>query len=112
MTFALCFCNRSFMTGELVYGARENMVKAVTDAGYDYIMMDASPALTEWTVKNEAKCGGPKTEQKLIDEGYLTASSKIGDKTSLQYFTTTARQKIICGEMKKIVRGCRDLWCI
>ena len=41
MTFALCFCNRSFMPGELIYGAREDMVKAVTDAGYDYIMMDA-----------------------------------------------------------------------
>ena len=41
MTFALCFCNRGFMPGELIYGAREDMVKAVTDAGYDYIAMDA-----------------------------------------------------------------------
>ena len=41
MTFALCFCNRGFMPGELIYGARDDMVKAVTDAGYDYIMMDA-----------------------------------------------------------------------
>ena len=71
---------------------------------------DASPALTEWTIKNAAKCGGPKTEQKLIDEGYLTASSKTGDKTSLQHFTTTARQEIIFEEMKKIVRGYLDLW--
>lgn len=23
MTFALCFCNRGFMPGELIYGARE-----------------------------------------------------------------------------------------
>ncbi len=71
---------------------------------------DASPALTEWTVKNAAKCGGPKTEQKLIDEGYLTASSKTGDRSSLQHFTTTARQEIIFNEMKKIVRGYLDLW--
>lgn len=71
---------------------------------------DASPALTEWTVKNAAKCGGPKVEQKLIDEGYLTADSKTGDKTSLQHFTTTARQEIIFQEMKKIVRGYLDLW--
>ena len=42
MTFALCFCNRGFMPGELIYGARDDMVKAVTDAGYDYIM--SSPA--------------------------------------------------------------------
>ncbi|MDO5136512.1 MAG: hypothetical protein Q4D55_10705 [Eubacteriales bacterium] len=40
-TFALCFCNRGFMPGELIYGAREDMIKAVTDAGYDYIAMDA-----------------------------------------------------------------------
>ena len=39
MTFALCFCNRGFMPGELIYGAREDMIKAVTDAGYDYIAM-------------------------------------------------------------------------
>lgn len=31
MTFALAFCNRGFMPGELIYGAREDMVKAVTD---------------------------------------------------------------------------------
>ena len=71
---------------------------------------DASPALTEWTVKNAAKCGGPKMEQKLIEEGYLTESSKTGDKASLQYFTTTARQEIIFKEMKKIARGYLDLW--
>lgn len=41
MTFALCFGNRGFMPGELILGAREDMVKAVTDAGYDYIIMDA-----------------------------------------------------------------------
>ncbi len=71
---------------------------------------DASPALTEWTVKNAAKCGGPKLEQKLIDEGYLTQSSKTGDKASLQHFTTTARQEIIFKEMKEIVWGYLDLW--
>ena len=42
MTFALCFCNRGFMPGELIYGARDDMVNAVTKAGYDYIMMDAN----------------------------------------------------------------------
>lgn len=41
MTFALCFANRGFMPGELIYGARDDMVKAVTDAGYDYLIMDA-----------------------------------------------------------------------
>ena len=41
MTFALCFCNRGFMPGELIYGAREDMIQAVTKAGYDYLAMDA-----------------------------------------------------------------------
>ncbi|MBR2476714.1 MAG: hypothetical protein IKB50_01105 [Clostridia bacterium] len=40
MTFALYFGNRGFMPAELIEGAREDMVKAVTDAGYDYIIMD------------------------------------------------------------------------
>lgn len=40
MTFALYFGNRGFMPAELIEGAREDMVKAVTDAGYGYIMMD------------------------------------------------------------------------
>ena len=71
---------------------------------------DASPALTEWTVKNVAKCGGAKLEQKLIDEGYLTEKSKIGDKASLQHFTTTARQEIVFEEMKKIVYTYLELW--
>ena len=40
MTFALYFGNRGFMPAELIESARDDMVKAVTDAGYDYIMMD------------------------------------------------------------------------
>ncbi|MDO5444873.1 MAG: hypothetical protein Q4F31_04545 [Eubacteriales bacterium] len=59
MTFALAFCNRGFMPGELIYEAREDMIKAVTDAGYDYIAMDAS--LTRY--------GGIETR----DEGLLYA---------------------------------------
>ena len=53
MTFALCFCNRGFMPGELIYGAREDMIK------YDYIAMDAD--LTRY--------GGVETRQ----EGLLYA---------------------------------------
>ena len=33
MTFALAFCNRGFMPGELIYGARQDMIRAVSDAG-------------------------------------------------------------------------------
>jgi len=59
MTFALCFCNRGFMPGELIYGAREDMVQAVKTAGHNYIMMDAE--LTRY--------GGVETR----DEGRLYA---------------------------------------
>ena len=39
-TFALYFGNRGFMPAELIAGARVDMIKAVTDAGYDYLVMD------------------------------------------------------------------------
>ena len=39
-TFALYFGNRGFMPAELIAGARRDMVRAVTDAGYGYLMMD------------------------------------------------------------------------
>ena len=40
MKFALYFGNRGFMPAELIEGAREDMVKAVTAAGHEYLMMD------------------------------------------------------------------------
>ena len=42
MKFALFFGNRGFMPGELIEGARADMIKSVTDAGYEYLAMDAS----------------------------------------------------------------------
>lgn len=42
MKFALFFGNRGFMPGELITGARADMIKAVTDAGHEYIAMDES----------------------------------------------------------------------
>lgn len=59
MTFALCFCNRGFMPGELIYEAREDMIRAVTQAGYDYIAMD----------KDATRYGGVETRE----EGLLYA---------------------------------------
>jgi len=40
MKFALFFGNRGFMPAELIADARKEMIKAVTDAGYDYLAMD------------------------------------------------------------------------
>lgn len=59
MKFALCFCNRGFMPGELIYGAREDMRKAVESAGYDCLVMDA----------DATRYGGVETR----DEGLLYA---------------------------------------
>ena len=39
-TFALCFANRTFMPGELISDARKELIQAVKNAGYDYIIMD------------------------------------------------------------------------
>ena len=41
MKFALYFGNRGFMPAELIAGARDDMVKAVKDAGHEYLIMDA-----------------------------------------------------------------------
>ncbi len=65
-TFALYFGNRGFMPAELIEGAREDMVKAVTDAGYDYIMMD----------KDATRYGAVETR----DEGRLYAKWLEGHK--------------------------------
>lgn len=60
MTFALCFCNRGFMPGELIYGARKDMIEVLTKNGYDYLAMD----------ENVTRYGGVETR----DEGRLYAS--------------------------------------
>jgi L-fucose isomerase-like protein len=40
MKFALFFGNRGFMPAELISGARADMIKAVTDAGHEVLVMD------------------------------------------------------------------------
>lgn len=57
MKFALFFGNRGFMPAELIAGAREDMVKAVTDAGHEYLIMD----------ENATRYGAVETR----DEGML-----------------------------------------
>lgn len=45
-TFVLYFANRGFFPGESIEDARAEMIKAVTDAGFDYLCMDE--ALTRY----------------------------------------------------------------
>lgn len=60
MRFALFFGNRGFMPAELIEGAREDMKKAVADAGYEYLIMD----------KEATRYGAVETR----DEGRLYAA--------------------------------------
>jgi len=71
---------------------------------------DSAPALTEFIVKNVSRSGGPALEDKLIKEGYLTESSRKGDKPELSAFATIARHAVIYPEMKRIVRSYFELW--
>jgi L-fucose isomerase-like protein len=70
-TFALYFGNRGFFPESLIAGAREEMVKAVTEAGYNYIIMDADSTrygavetreegrtYAKWLKSNEGKYDG------------------------------------------------------
>lgn len=42
ITFALFFGNRGFFPGEVIAEARDEVMKAVNNAGYDYIALDAN----------------------------------------------------------------------
>ena len=93
MTFALCFGNRGFMPGELIIGARADMVKAVTDAGYDYLMMkeeatrygavetrDEGRLYADWLKKHEGEYDGVIFSMPIfVDEnGAITALQDAG----------------------------------
>ena len=60
LTFALYFGNRGFFPGELIADARRDMICALENAGYDYILMDES----------ETRYGAVET----IEEGLKFAS--------------------------------------
>lgn len=70
-TFALYFGNRGFFPESLIAGAREEIVKAVMGAGYDYLIMDADMTrygavetreegrtYAKWLKSNEGKYDG------------------------------------------------------
>lgn len=71
ITFALYFGNRGFMPESLAIAAREEVSKAVTDAGFDFIMMDENATrygsvetreegriYAKWLKDNEGKYDG------------------------------------------------------
>lgn len=71
---------------------------------------DSSPALLKWMVENASLVGGKTAVDSLVEDGYLTEKCRTGESGSLKFFTTVARQDVVFGEMKKIVRAYFDLW--
>ncbi len=71
---------------------------------------DSSPALLKTMVENASRVGGRDMAQTLLLDGMLGPNSITGEKASLSYFTTEARQKIVFSEMKKIAYGYYKLW--
>ena len=71
---------------------------------------DSSPALTEFLVRNASKAAGPDAVKRLAEEGYLTDKCLTGEVSSLGVCTTTARQEIIFGVMKEMVKNYLNLW--
>ncbi len=93
MTFALAFANRSFMPGELIYAAREEMTKAVREAGYECILMDRDATrfggietreeglrYAEWLKKHEGKYDGVIFSMPIFadENGAVTALRDAG----------------------------------
>lgn len=93
MTFALAFCNRGFMPGELIYAAREEMGKAVKDAGFDYIAMDPEATrfggietreegalYAEWLKKHQGQYDGVIFSMPIFadENGAITALQDAG----------------------------------
>ena len=92
-TFALYFGNRGFMPAELIVDARREVVRAVTDAGYDYIMMDETSTrygavetreegrvYARWLAENKGKYDGVILSMPIfVDEnGAIAALENAG----------------------------------
>jgi len=81
MTFALYFGNRGFFPGELIASARDEMTKAVTDAGYEYILMDE--VLTKYgaieTIEDGKKYAAFLKENEGKFDGVILCLPNFGD---------------------------------
>jgi hypothetical protein len=56
-------------------------------------------------IENAAKIIGSEKTYKFISEGLLGVSVDLESKPSIDYYTTTYRQKQIFHHMKKIISG-------
>mgnify|MGYP004541175819 CR=1 FL=1 len=100
-TFALFFGNRGFMPAELIAGARRDMIKAVSDAGYDYLLLDFG-ILTDQTSGEFLRC-----DQRIVI-GSLSPWKAHSYHTFFQTYLATKKQQkcmlflALSGEQKNI----------
>ena len=81
ITFALYFGNRGFFPGEVIASAREDMKKAVTDAGFGFICMDEDKTRygAVETIKEGAKYACFLEENKGKFDGIILCLPNFGD---------------------------------
>ncbi len=86
-TFALYFGNRGFFPGEVIASAREEMCKAVKDAGFGYIIMDESLTrygAVETIVEGKAYAKFLKEHEGEFD-GVIVCLPNFGDENGAYY---------------------------
>jgi fructose/tagatose bisphosphate aldolase len=71
---------------------------------------DSSPALFRDMVSHAAKVGGPGLAAELASQGLLGSAADLSSRASIDYFTTTYRQRLVYREMASMVGGYLDLW--
>jgi len=71
---------------------------------------DSAPALLRDQLQNAARVVGPKRAAAWQAEGLLGPAADVRGGVSLAHYSTTRRQEIIFGEMKRIVTEFLNLW--
>ena len=97
VTFALFFANRGFFPGEVIATAREELIKAVKDNGFDYICPDES--LTRYGAVETRKEGKIYAdfleENKGKFDGVILCMPNFGDENGAQVALENANVPIL-----------------
>jgi L-fucose isomerase-like protein len=116
MRFAVMFGNRGFFPGEVIASAQKEMVQAITEAGYEALLMDNS--LTRWgAVETVAEARQFEAFLKQTrPDGVIICLPNFGDETSAAFACRNAGVPILvqaypdnAGEMDPAHR--RDAFC-
>jgi fructose-bisphosphate aldolase class II len=71
---------------------------------------DTTPVLFRDMVENAAKVVGPKNAQEMANAALLGEKADVSSALSLDYFTTTYRQKLIFENMKRVMSEYFEIW--